>query len=87
MNIDRLIGHYVIIYYHKNKIKFLADPDMEDRVWTYNMEHAKCYYDLSAAEVKAGNLRYGMHAVDAQVKYVNRDGRLYNIRRNRNGRR
>lgn len=28
MNIDRLIGHYVIIYYHKNKIKFLADPDM-----------------------------------------------------------
>lgn len=42
--------------------------------------------DLSAADIKAGNLRYGMHAVNAQVKYITKNNKLREPRRYRHGR-
>lgn len=75
------IKKYVIVYYSNGKIKYLADPDLTDQIWTYNIRHAKKYIDISAAEIKAGNIKYGMNPVNAQVKYINRDGRLFNVKR------
>lgn len=84
--IINIVGNYVVIYYHNNRVRYLADRDKCDTNWTYNIKCAKRYIDLSAADIKAGNLRYGMHAVDAQVKYVTKDNKLKNPRRNRYGR-
>ena len=80
---DRLKGHYVIMYYRNGMPRYMADPNKEDRIWTNRLENAKCYIDLSAAEIKAGNLKYGMHPINAMIKYITYDGKLVNARRNR----
>lgn len=80
MNIPE--GRYVIVYYKNGKPMYLADDRYTSRLWVDNIDYAKRYIDLSAAEIRAGNLRYCMHPVNARVKYVNRDNSLFDVRRN-----
>lgn len=84
-----LIGHYVIVYYKNGEVNYLADNTLTDWTWTNRLYKAKCYYDSTAAEVKACNIRYnGMHPVDARVKYVTENFKLVEPRRgDRYGRR
>lgn len=85
---ERLLQKYVIVTYNnRKKPRYLTDNDLCERNWSYDDTVAKIFYDLSAAQIKAANLRYGHHAVDAVVMYVTKDGKLINIRRNRYGRR
>ena len=81
-----LVGHYVIIYYRNGQIRYLADDDYTDMKWCSKIWHAKCYYDTSAAEIKVENLKYDMHPIYAEIKYVKNNMQLAPVRRNRNGR-
>ncbi len=82
-----LAGHYVIVYYRNGQIRYLADDDYTDRTWSTRIWHAKCYYDISAAEIKVTNLKYDMHPIYAEIKYVKNNMQLAPVRRDRNGRR
>ena len=84
---EDLAGHYVIIYYRNGQIRYLADGDYTDRNWSTRIWHAKCYYDISAAEIKVNNLKYDMHPIQAEIKYVKNNLQLAPVRRDRNARR
>jgi hypothetical protein len=86
-DVDELVGHYVIVYYKDGKVNYLADKNMTDWNWTNRIYKAKCYYDLSAADIKAINLRYDPHPIHAKVKYVTRNLQLVEPRRDTYGRR
>lgn len=76
---------YVICNYINGKPKFMTDVELCDLNWSYNSEVAKGYIDLSAAEIKTANLRYGIHAVHAVIRFMSEDGRLHMVRRSRYG--
>lgn len=75
---------YVIVNYKNNKPKFMTDTELCDLNWSHDSNVAKRYIDLSAAEIKAANLRYGIHAVHAVIRFM-KDGKLYQVRRSRYG--
>lgn len=82
---DRLLDKYVIVAYcdkRRKKTKYLTDHNLCDRNWSYNVSMAKIYYDISAAQIKAENLKYDHNPVDAQVMYITKDGKLVDVRRN-----
>ena len=81
---EDLAGHYVIIYYRNGQIRYLADGDYTDRNWSTIIWYAKCYYDISAAEIKVNNLKYDMHPIQAEIKYVKNNLQLAPVRRDRN---
>lgn len=76
---------YVICRYINNKVKFMTDAELCDLNWSYDSGVAKRYIDLSAAEVKTANLRYGYHAVHAVIRFMDKDGILHGVRRSRYG--
>lgn len=82
-NTSRVANKYIIVYYRNGKVNFLADRDISKWVWTSRMYKAKCYEDLSAADIKTSNLRYDMGTDDIKVKYVTSNLKLVEPRRNR----
>lgn len=70
-NNSKLARKYVIIRHKDNKINFLTDRNITKYIWTDRLYKAKCYGDLSAAEVKAKNLTYEINTKDIiEVKYI-----------------
>lgn len=70
INTNDFIGKYVIVRKTGQGVQFLANNDVCDRNWTNVMWKAKVYLDLTAAEIKVGNLRCEYHQIDASVKVV-----------------
>lgn len=58
INTNDFIGKYVIVRKTGQGVQFLANNDVCDRNWTNVMWKAKVYLDLTAAEIKVGNLRW-----------------------------
>ena len=81
------VGRYVIVYYKNGIPIHLADDRLSSKLWVDNINYAKRYIDLSAAEIRAVNLRYCMHPINAKVKRIDKSGRLFDIRRDKYGRR
>lgn len=81
------VGRYVIVYYKNGMPIYLADDRLSSKLWVDNINYAKRYIDLSAAEIRAVNLRYCMHPINAKVKCIDKSGRLFDIRRDKYGRR
>lgn len=75
---------YVIVNYRNGKPRFMTDAELCDLNWSHDSKVAKRYIDLSAAEIKTANLRYGTHAVHAVIRFM-KDGKLYGVRRSRYG--
>lgn len=85
-NTNRVANKYVIVYYRNGKINFLADRDISKWVWTSRIHKAKCYEDLSAADIKTSNLKYDMNTDDIKVRYVTSNLKLVEPRRYRHDR-
>lgn len=72
---------YVIVRYKNSIVEYLADNNKCNLNWTRNIKQAKTYINLSAADIKVGNLKYSMHPVNACVKYVTKGRKLADPRR------
>lgn len=86
INTRDFVGKYVIVRGAGRGVQFLANNDVCDRNWTSVMWKAKVYLDLTAAEIKAGNLRCGYHQMNVSVKAVTEGLGLKDVRRKGYGR-